>query len=77
MALVGIFGIAHNNRLVQRYEANRIRLSKVARELEIESVVPGPGAGRWMIQRMRFWFYLLYFGISFFWIGQLAFRVAA
>lgn len=71
MVLVGLFGVAHNNRLVARYEAAQAQLRQVATDLGIEPVSTGSEAGRSMFGKMRTWFYLLYGALAAYWAYQL------
>lgn len=78
MVLLGVFGVMHNNRLCKRYDQNEKRLTKLAKDLHINTVFHEDDY-EWRDHNwykpttMRFWFYLLYIGtIAFwmFWIGQ-------
>ena len=71
MVLAGLFGIAHNNRLVARYEAVQAQLQQVAAELGTEPVRTESEGSRSMFGKMRTWFYLLYGALSAYWANEL------
>lgn len=71
MLMVGVFGIAHNNRILLRYDKGRVRLAKIAKKLEIEGYVHGNLPSRLSLSSMGFWFYFLYGSLAGYWLLQV------
>lgn len=79
MVLVGILGLAHNNRLCDRYDRNGRRLFEVAQQLKIKAVFQEdrdtwPDYKGYEPQTMRAWFYFLYLATMLLWTAILVQR---